>query len=97
MPTVLMEQVSRWMEAQHQPKTRNAMAKNVTGKKEYVLQAIGGPCDGGWMVTVPERGDGRGVPLRLTKPYRNGDAFPIPIPEAKSPDTRSPMSSPVPL
>jgi hypothetical protein len=47
-PTALMERVSRFLEAAHEPRSRKQIEDGVTGKRDYVRQAIDVLCAEGY-------------------------------------------------
>jgi hypothetical protein len=66
-PTYLMERISRYVEAQTQPIARNALANEVTGKREYKLAAIRLLLDEAYLTETV------GGAVVSTKPYRGAN------------------------
>jgi biotin operon repressor len=70
-PTHLMEKVSAWLELQHEPVSRNAVADALGGTKEYVLKAIAA------LVTeryaIEQDGPRRSKLVSSACPYRESD------------------------
>lgn len=88
-PTVLMERISRYLDAQSDEVTRSAIYRSVRGKRDYLVTAIDYLVEDGY---VTERGGNRGSRLmRLVKPFPDpSPRVPDPSPGAET-TTRSPF------
>ena len=67
-PTGLMERVSRYLERQTEPASRNKIESNVTGKTDYVRLATDLLVSEGYAA----EGEGTFRPLRSVRPFRGG-------------------------
>jgi hypothetical protein len=67
-----MEKVSRYLELHAEPRSRNEIETNVTGKAEYVRLAIDTLVSEGYALEFP--GENRARLVRLERAFREGDA-----------------------
>ena len=70
-PTALMEKVSRWLEEQTEPATRNNIIRTVKGKDDYVAQALDTLTDEGYI----DETDGPKQGRHYTRLYEHKRAY----------------------